>query len=159
MLGFLTPCHPMPAVACPMLGTWKAMLCSQSVLRSAVSRALKLAFRQCVPVRCIARWERATSSSRWRKASPARPPKPTSPLPAESFQRAVCVEHFDGSAGPWVDVEERLMRCALLHAQGHRTVSYGRKPYRARPSIDHQDGSARSRLDRAQRGRVGSAID
>ncbi len=30
------PYHRMPAVACPMLGTWKVMSCSPSVLRSAL---------------------------------------------------------------------------------------------------------------------------
>jgi len=49
----------------------------------------------------------------------ARPPKPTSAAPAECLQRAVGVEHFDGGAGPRVDVVKRLMSCTL-HAESLR---------------------------------------
>jgi hypothetical protein len=57
-----------------------------------------------VAIRGVARWERATSSSLWWEAAPARPPKPTSTTPAEGFQRAVDKENFDAGASHWVDV-------------------------------------------------------
>src|SRR5947208_9202780 len=77
--------------------------------------ALKLILQR-VPIRCVARGEWASRRPVWRKPAPARPPKPTSAAFAERLQVAVGVEHFDAGAGPRVDVEERLMACALAGA-------------------------------------------
>ena len=65
-----------------------------------------------VPICCVARSEWTGRRAGWRKAPPARPPKPAGPAPAERFQRAVGVEHFDAGAGPRVDVVDRLMAWA-----------------------------------------------
>jgi len=74
----------------------------------------------CVAICCIARGKWTSRPAVWRKPAPTRSPKPTTAASAERFQRAVGVEYFDAGAGPRVDVEERLMRYALLHARGHR---------------------------------------
>ena len=66
-----------------------------------------------VAIRCVARSKWASWRAVWRKAAPARPPKPTGTTPAERFQRAVRIKHFDADAGPRVDIVERLMGCAL----------------------------------------------
>jgi len=66
-----------------------------------------------VPISCVTRSERPSRHVTWRTSTSARPPKPTSAVHAECLQRAVGVEHFDGSAGLQVDVVERLMLCPL----------------------------------------------
>src|SRR5258708_39393470 len=72
-----------------------------------------LAVHSPVPFLRLPRSERAERRAVWRKPASAKPPKPTRTTPAERFQRSVGVEHFDAGAGPRVDVEERLMACAL----------------------------------------------
>lgn len=66
-----------------------------------------------MPIRCVARSKRAGRWTVRREAALARPPKPTSAALTERFQRAVGVEYFDAGARLRVDVEERLMACAL----------------------------------------------
>jgi hypothetical protein len=48
-------------------------------------------------------WKTDRSPDHLAKAALARPVKPTSTAPAEPLQRAVGVEHFDGSAGRGAD--------------------------------------------------------
>src|ERR1700730_104964 len=68
---------------------------------------------QGVPICCIARSKWAGTRAVWREAGPAKPPISTRTAPAERLQRSVGVEHFDAGTDPRVDVEERLMACAL----------------------------------------------
>src|SRR3954454_18457050 len=68
---------------------------------------------QCMPIRCVTRGEWTSRRTAWRKAVPARPPKPPSATPAKRLHGAVGVEHFDAGAGPRVEVVERLVVCAL----------------------------------------------
>src|SRR5258708_39561024 len=66
-----------------------------------------------VPIGGVARSKWASRRTNWRKAAPARPVKPTRAASAKCFQRAIRVEYFDAGARPRMDVEERLMACAV----------------------------------------------
>jgi hypothetical protein len=70
-----------------------------------------------VPIRCVARSERPSRRAIRRTAAPPNPPIPTRAAPAETFERSVCVEHFDTSARHWVNVEQRLLMPPIA---GHR---------------------------------------
>jgi hypothetical protein len=58
---------------------------------------------------CIARGKRTGRRTVRRRATSAWPPKPTSAASPECFQRAVRIEHLNGSAGLRVDLVERVM--------------------------------------------------
>src|SRR5258708_22443258 len=79
-------------------------------------------------IRCIGCGKWASRRAVWRKAAPARPPKPTRAVSAERFQRAVGVENLDAGAGLWVDVVERLTASALLEIGSHRMSPLGQSP-------------------------------
>ena len=52
-----------------------------------------------VPIRCVARSERASRRTVWREAPTTRPPEPAAAASAERLQRAVGIEHLDADAG------------------------------------------------------------
>jgi hypothetical protein len=99
-------------VGCSMSHSWhmKTTLCSPSVRASNVDRRRRI---HRVAIRGVARSEGADRLPIWREAALTRVPEPTRAAPAERFQRAISVKHFDRSAGPRVDVVERVMSGAL----------------------------------------------
>ena len=79
-----------------------------------------------VPIRRVARGERTTRRTIRRGAAPTRPPKPTCAASAERLHDAVGVEHFDGDAGLWVNVEERITAWAVGGGcRGHHASRVG----------------------------------
>jgi hypothetical protein len=81
---------------------------------------LKLSCVQRVAIGSVASSKWASWRTAWREAAPARPVKPTSTVPAERFQRAVGIEHFDAGARLEVNVVDWLMGCALHGGSLHR---------------------------------------
>ena len=73
-------------------------------------------------------WKRTSGPDHSVKSLAVENPEPTPTAPAERLQPAISVEHFDIGPGHWVDVEERLMVCALSEVgdpRHHAALSAG----------------------------------
>src|SRR5437588_184720 len=82
--------------------------------------------RKGMSIRCVARRKRPERRPCRREPAPARPPEPTSTVPAKRLQRSVSPEHLDRGAGHRVGVKERLTGAMLMgHASPQAATSAG----------------------------------